>query len=188
MGYPSIFPIPFKMPVYYRDSSFLVLSGARLLQSDRLYRFYGTRPFRRRVTSSQTFNIRGPLFTHFLNTYFIPFVFFKFWICVIMCRQEILKNIPITVIIMWKIEKARVVTEYFGGVTKELKDATAEFGQQLVRIGNSFVWSLNIAAQQLEMRWVAVQQALTTVRQRAATTIILFVKLKCDFINCCCYQ
>ena len=45
-----------------------------------------------------------------------------------------------------------MMTEYFGSVTKELTDATAEFGQQLVRIGNSFVWSLNIAAQQLEMR------------------------------------
>ena len=34
-----------------------------------------------------------------------------------------------------KDREAWMVTEYFGGVTKELTDTTAEFGQQLVRIG-----------------------------------------------------
>ena len=45
-----------------------------------------------------------------------------------------------------------MVTEYFGGVTKELTDATAEYGQHLVRTGISFVWSPDIAALKLAMQ------------------------------------
>ena len=54
--------------------------------------------------------------------------------------QKNAKNIPITIIVMWKIEKARMVIEYFGVVMKKIADVKAGSVQHHARIGNSFVW------------------------------------------------
>uniref|UniRef100_A0A1I8AZ57 MULE domain-containing protein n=1 Tax=Meloidogyne hapla TaxID=6305 RepID=A0A1I8AZ57_MELHA len=60
---------------------------------------------------------------------------------------------------------------FFGAVMRKVADAREGSGQHLARIGSLFVWLQNIASTTGNPVRVAVQQALTSIRHRAATTM-----------------